>query len=359
MKLADLKNAYPSIPQECHDALTAATGSISETSGGRRSWSFVLAVILCLLLLLAGAAIALEQFGILNFGRLKAVSGNYSMPEVASLVSVNPAERTHKGVKIKIKEAYFDGRVLEVLLSLCTVKQSTNNGTYQQAYEGSNWSLDSAWSSLEVSHGYIHINGQRVNIRSSAFQPGDTSGEYQYMVDSDLEYEVGITGEKKMLRPKGTVEVAIEIMGYPIEDAISFTLPVPDTGKWSLPLPPPAQVNGCTVTFTDLHFSPINAYIEYSVQVPATMVPNEKSDDSGLALFDLQDRFCPMGLTDDKGESLGMGKAGGIRECRKLTNGDLWIVYYNEYTASATYPGSIYLSIGGISVPIPMNSAAK
>jgi len=230
---------------------------------------------------------------------------------------------------------------------------------YKDVYEGSNWELDNAWNDLQLSHGYININGQQVSLRSYDFQPGDEPGEYQYLVDSDLEYEVGTTGEKKILMPRDTMEISIGIVGYPKEDAISFTLLVPEEGQWSLPLPPPTQVNGCTLTFTDLHFSPINAYIEYTVQVPVAMTPEGSPDDigdAGLAFFDLEGRFCSMGLMDDKGEHLGMGKAGGIRDCRRLENGDLWVVYYDEYTAIDKYPNTIYLSVDGAMVPIPMGT---
>jgi hypothetical protein len=191
----------------------------------------------------------------------------------------------------------------------------------------------------------------------------DTPSEYQYLVDSDLEYEDGITGEMKILKPKDTMEISIDIIGYPKEDALSFTLPVPEKEKWALPLPPPTQVNGCTLTFTDLHFSPINTYIEYAVQMPASMVPDwvlEDTEEAGLALFDLQGRFCPMGLVDEKGEQLpGIGKAGGSRECCRLDNGDLWTVYYVEYSANGEYPDTIYLSVDEAMVPIPMGASSK
>jgi hypothetical protein len=363
MKMEELQKAYPAIPPECHDALWMAACSIQEKKGGRRRLSFALVVILCLLLVLAGAALAFTQFGILNFGRLKAASNNYSLPEVESLVSVGLAEKTLKRVKVEVKEAYYDGRVLEILLSISSLAQGSSDRMYKDVYEGSNWELDNAWNDLQLSHGYININGQQMNIRSSDFQPGDTSGEYQYLVDSALEYEVGTTGEMKILRPKGSMEVSIDIVGYPKEDAITFTLPVPEESKWSLPLPPPIQVNGCTLTFTDLHFSPINTYIEYAVQMPASMVPEGALEDAGeadLALFDLQGRFCPMGLVDEKGEQLpGIGKAGGSRECRRLDNGDLWTVYYVEYSANGEYPDTIYLSVDGAMVPIHMENSSK
>ncbi len=363
MKREDLQKAYPVIPQECHDALWMAAGSIREKTGGRRRWSFILAAILCLMLVLAGAALAVTQLGILNFGHLKAASNNYSLPDVEPLVSVDLAEKTIKRVKVKIKEAYYDGRVLEILLSISSLAQDSSDRTYKNVYEGSNWELDNAWDDLQLSHGYININGQRVSLRTMDFQPGDTSGEYQYLVDSALEYEDGITGETMILKPKETMEISIDIDGYPKEDAISFTLPVPEEGKWSLPLPPSTQVNGCTVTFTDLHFSPINTYIEYAVQMPASMVPEgvlEDTAEAGLVLFDLQGRFCPMGLVDENGEQLpGVGKSGGSRECRLLDNGDLWTVYYVEYTANGKYPDTIYLSVDGALVPIPLGVSSK
>lgn len=363
MKIEDMQKAYSPIPQECHDALWMAVSSVQEKSGGRRRLSFALVVILCLLLVLAGAALALTQFGILNFGRLKAASNNYSQTDVESLVSVNLAEKTLGGVTVKVKEAYFDGRVLEILYSVSSSQQGAGSGMYQEMEEGAGDALlSSAGIDLQTTHGYININGQQVSLRSMDFQPGDTPGEYQYLVDSDLEYEIGTTGEMKILKPKDTMEISIDIVGYPKEDAITFTLPVPEEGKWSLPLPPPTQINGCTLTFADLHFSPINTYIEYKVQIPAAMTPKGSLDDTGdagLALFDLQDRFCSMGLMDGQGNRLGMGKDGGIRDCRRLDNGDLWIVYYDEYTARSKYPDTIYLFVDGMMVPIPMETPSK
>lgn len=67
-----------------------------------------------------------------------------------------------------------------------------------------------------------------------------------------------------------------------------------------------------------------------------------------------------MGLADEKGEQLpGLGKAGGSRECRRLDNGDLWTVYYVEYTANGEYPNTIYLYVDGAMVPIPMGASSK
>ena len=349
----DLKEAYPTISKECHNALAVAVDKLQETPSRRIRWSLILTVMLCIMLLLAGAALAATQLGILQFGRLKAAAGDYSLPDVEQLVSVDLAEKTINGVTIKVKEAYFDGRVLELLYAV-----SASQKTAGDAAAAADALLSNAGIDLQTSHGYITIDGRRVSLRSMDFQAGNVPCEYEYLVDSDLQYDDPSTGETKMLHPEKVINIAITTTGN-AADALSFSLPVPEENKWSLRLPPPAQVNECTLTFTDLHFSPINAYVEYAVQVPAAIVPKAEGDDNGLALFDLQDRFCSMGIESEKGESLGMGKAGGIRECRTLENGDLWILYYDEYTAVDRYPQTIYLSVDNVLIPISMEAARQ
>ncbi len=361
MKLNDLKNAYPAIPRECHEALIGTSANLSEKAARPRR-VLTLVALLGLLPLLAGAALAaVTHLGILNFDRDPRYD---SLPaEAQALVAADLAEKTLSGVKLRVKEAYYDGRVLQILFSAAPLKppEGTGLSADANAAAAAQALLIRAGLDLQFYHGTINVNGQQVRLWGYDYRAGEAPGEYEYLVDSILEYggerlDGAVLNTYKFLRPQGSLDISIDIndlTGNKL-DAFSFTLPAPDERKWIRPLPPPYQVNGCTVTFTDLHFSPVNAFFGYTVLVPEDIAPEGPVDWSNDKFLDLDFRFCPMGLTNEAGEDLSRGESGGIRHFIRLDNGDLEIDYYIEYSANGKYADTIYLSVDGVLLPIPI-----
>lgn len=318
-----------------------------------------LALVLCLsLLALSGVALALSELGVLSF-HLPYMSQAYyqTLPDAEALVQKDLAELTVGTVKIKAKEMVYDGRQLQILYSVTdtTVKTPFTEAEKQDIVNGGvegSTIMAGANAVFECDmNGQILVNGQKVNLTSSAMQAGDAPGEYVFLIQSRLENSQ--TGEK--MRLTGGVPIELKLMDakdvHQQVEALRFTLQAGDVAtRYTKPLPAPVLVDACEVAVTDLHVSPVSVTIEYEVSIPAqSLHGDQEAVDKYAELFAMEGV-----LQNANGEALGTGKASEY-SVRQLADGGAVICYYNEFAPSEKTTDTVFMCVHGTEIALDVH----
>ena len=324
----------------------------------KKKLSFSLALAFLLALALIGTALAvMNDIGVLNFGAPYRDEDSYfTLPGAEELVQKDLAELEINGILLKVEEAAYDGRLLQVMLSI----------TDPNAGEGEACS----WEEAEAQHsallqkagvffayegnGTILADNQAINLRSMAYSPGKQPKQVLCWVDSAMEL---FNGDNGVYQPSGnTMKLSIQISSAESGKAIGaldFSLDIQNSnGRWALELPQASQVNGRLLTFTDLYFSPINVGVAFDMLIPAaSMTPDEKKMSEGELIWHFT--YTDAILMNGRDEKLGPEKdssTGG----ELLENGDFLLHVSLSFAPSDKYEQVNYLVLDGVKVPIPL-----
>ena len=353
-----LENTFPALPQAVDSRIRETLAGASPEAIPRLRRAFPRFALAALLVLLFGvtAVAALQNMGVLHFTQSYMNEAVYAtLPEASGLVKKNLAEIDRPTVTVRVEEAAYDGRVLQIMYSI-TRKDATTPFD-KQAAENGDYAYDTKANGSFGACDWLEINGQKVNLVMIATSAGEENGQLLYYVESSLEP----FDSAAQLRPTGKMTVGLPIewkeTGAAVPEGLTFAMDIGDTAAYDVRLPEPIEARGCLVQFTDLHFSPIQVSIMYTVIFPKAMADG-KTDEELDALIR---GFAHGRLENEQGTRLGTGKEGTYHSGPNvLENGGLEVEVYDRYTPSAAYTPVVYLvTEGGDRLPIPMEPAGK
>ena len=354
-----LEKAFPPLPQAVDRRIRNTLENASPQAGPRLRRAFPRLALAALLVLLVGitAVAAMQKMGVLHFTQSYMSEVVYeTLPEAASLVHKNLAEIDRPEVTVRVEEAAYDGRILKIMYSI--TRKNAAAPFDKQAAENGEYVFDAKANGGFAANDWLVVNGVKVELLSMSTSAGDENGQLLYYVESSLTPP----GGAKPLRPTGKMTVGLPIEwgenGASVPEGLTFTMDVGDAvTRYSLKLPEPVTLRGCRLQFTDLHFTPMQVSITYTLTIPAEMAAG-KSDEE---LDPLTSSFTYGRLENDRGEKLGGGKDGPISgPLTRLENGDVMLEFYGNPTPSDQCTKVIYLiTEGGDRIAIPMEPANK
>jgi hypothetical protein len=355
-----LERAFPDLPPIVKSCIRETTAHANPNKGSYHLGLFLRVVLTVLLLLSIGiaAVAAMQQIGVLHFTQSYMNEAFYvTLPEANDLVQKDLAVIERPGVVVRVEEAAYDGRILQIMYSI--TRRNTTMPFDKQAVENGDYAYDIQANGNMGACDWLVVNGTNVELISCAATAGEENGQLLYYVESNLEPP----GGANQLQPTGEMTIGLPIQsggkeGPVVPDGLTFTMNVGDAAaRYSLSLPKPMEVRGCRIQFTDLHFSPIQVSMKYNIIIPVETAAGKSESD----LDPLIRSFSNSRLENDRGERLGSGKEGTYKsEPVVLGNGDLMVEVYDRYTPSDQYTKIIYLSTeGGDKIPIQMVPAGK
>ena len=353
-----LEKAFPPLPQamdkRIRNTLVIATNAPARSV--RRVFPHAVLAALLLLLIGASAVAALQITGVLHFTQSNMMEAIYeTLPEAAGLVKKNLAKIDRPDVTVRVEEAVYDGRMLQIMYSVTRKNASSPIDEKSAEHGGDAYDLlaNGGFGPCD----WLEVEGQKVNLVMGATSAGDENGQLLYYVESNLDP----MSSAAQLRPKGKITVGLPIewleSGAVVPDGMTFTMNIGDTAAYDVNLPEPIMVRGCQVSFTDLHFSPIQVSILYTVTLPKALTEGKTDED----LDTLIRSFAHSRLENEQGVRLGTSKEGTYYAGPKvLSNGDLSVEVYQRYTPGKKYTPVVYLvTEGGDKIPIPMEPTVK
>ena len=354
-----LEKAYPPMPQLMEHRIRKTLETKNPKAAhavGRVLPRFALAALLILMMGITAVA-ALNKMGVLHFTQSYMNEAVYNtQPEAASLVQRNLAQIDRPEVTVRVEEAAYDGRLLKIMYSI--TRKNADAPFDKEAAENGEYVYDTKANGGFGFCDWLVVDGVKVELLSMSSSAGDENGQLLYYIESGLVPP----GDAKPVRPSGKMTVGLPIEsgenGASVPDGLSFTMDVGDAAtKYSLRLPEPVTVQGCLIQFTDLHFSPMQVSITYTITVPKALSDGKTNEELDSLISSLT-----LGrLEDDQGNRLGGGKDGPISgPVKKLENGDVTVEAYGNLTPSDQYTKVIYVvTEGGDRLPISMEPANK
>ncbi len=363
-----LEKAFPDTPAAFHDRLLAAEADLKKEKKTMNGKMVLRMALVCLLVLsLAGGALAaVHHYGVFNF-RPNWESHYFTLPGAEDMIHYDLAEVKTGKLTWKVKEAAYDGRVLRVLYSVqdtdmdAPLTGDDPFAAYYNMYQKYGVDLEADGC------GELLVNDVPVNMESMDARFSEENGEIEFWFDCRLEGYHGIK-----LLPEGEIAVSMpfhfqteEAKASAEADALSFTMDVGDAvTRYALALPAPYDLgNGATLTFTDLHFSPVTVFMdaaitfspERNIQPPEDDLDAEtwmtflESIPEYVALFDLR-------LENADGEILGEPRDGFIGH-NVDEAGVFSLIFRYENTPSEKYTDVNYLCAEEWKAPVPMKYA--
>jgi hypothetical protein len=355
-----LEKAFPELPPIVKSRIRETIAHTEPEKSIRHHGIFPRALLAALLLLAIGmaAVAAMQQMGVLHFTQSYMNEAVYdTLPEANELVHKDLAVVERPDVIVRVEEAAYDGRTLQIMYSI--TRRNATAPFDKQAVENGDYVYDIHDNGNMGGCDWLVVNGVNVELLLIETSAGEENGQLLFYLESNLEPP----GGAKPLRPTGKMTVGLPIQpggkeGPVVPDGLTFTMDVGDaTTRYSLKLPEPVEVRGCRIQFSDLHFSPIQVSMTYTITIPASMAAGKTAPE----LDTLIGSFANGILENDRGEQLGHGKYGPSGgPINRMENGDLVVEANERFTPSSQYTPVIYLvTRGGDRLPIPMEQAGK
>ena len=349
-----LEKAFPPLPPPVHLRVreTLQQDGAAKRVKFRRTFLKAVLIGLVMLGLCAAAIAAMNQLGVLQFSQSYMREEYYfTLPEAKTLVRKNLAFLSLNEVDVRVEEAAYDGRMLSIVYSI--TQRDAKAPFDRQAVENGDFSFDAARRDRVGGFDWLLVNGVKVNPVSAAEAAGPENGQILFYIDSEL---YPVNGEPQ-LRPTGEITVGLPILWDGkrprVPEGFTFTMDVGDAAtRYSYKLPEPMEIDGCTVRITDLHLSPMNVYIEYTVFIPASLAQGKSQEE----LEKIAARFAWVwdDPEDNNGLSLGIGKDHHYGFLEAVGDGGWQVPVYARFAPGSGYGETIRLHTKAGVIEIPL-----
>ncbi len=347
-----LEKAFPPLPPLVHLRARETLQKDGAAKGIKFRRSFLKAVLigLVMLSLCAAAIAAMHQWGVLHFFQSYMREEYYfTLPQARTLVHKDLAFLSLKEVDVRVEEAAYDGRMLSIVYSI--TQRDAAAPFEARTVENGSFTFAAANRDHVGGCDWLTVNGVDVNLVSSATAAGPENGQVLYYVESEL-YPLP---SETQLRPAGGMTVGLPILWGgqrpAVPEGLTFTMDVGDAAtRYSCRLPEPISIAGCTVQFTDLHLSPMNVYIEYTVIIPGALAQGKSQGE----LESIVGRLSGDTLEDAQGNPLGIGKAGHFGPIQTMKDGGWQAPVYARFAPGSGYTQTVRLVTGTGIMEIPL-----
>lgn len=370
-----LEKAFPDTPAVFHERMA----QIAENEAARkkrvagRVFGALRIALVCVVILFGctGALALMNHFGVLDIYSILGMPPYYPLPEAEDLVQKDLADVQIGSLEWQVDEAVFDGRILRILFSVRDV-----NGTPVQTPAPEKLLRGGSAGEIMfrdlcqreqmnlklIGNGEVLVDGRPCFIQYMEFLPGDDPCVVVGWVDCRMEGLDDDAGEIRRYLPEGYMVVEMPF-GYDREknetdpDSLAFVLKAGDAAsRYAVPLPAPCTLDsGAVFAFEDLHFSPVQVYMDYTVTVPPERTGDLPEDefllmDAAESRPEFQARPRLMNARDEVlGERREMHYGVHVGD-----DGSLVLSVHVEFTPSDRYTDTVYLVSDTWKVPIPL-----